>query len=70
MEQYIHTLISVDSEFIPDSAQVADFFVELAHNSSSFQFLVSVFFRASLLQSRRKIAVGDQSVDWRESLSA
>ncbi len=30
MEQYIHTLISVDSEFVPDSAQVADFFVELA----------------------------------------
>lgn len=29
MEQYIHTLISVDSEFVPDSAQVASFFDEL-----------------------------------------
>lgn len=29
MEQYIHTLISVDSEFVPDPSQVADFLVEL-----------------------------------------
>jgi hypothetical protein len=36
MEQYIHTLISVDSEFIPVSAQVAEFFVELA---SQFKFV-------------------------------
>jgi len=36
MEQYIHTLISVDSEFVPASAQVADFFVELV---SQFKFV-------------------------------
>jgi len=35
MEQYIHTLISVDSEFVPDSAQVASFFDELV---SQFKF--------------------------------
>jgi hypothetical protein len=35
MEQYIHTLISVDSEFVPDSAQVASFFGELV---SQFKF--------------------------------
>lgn len=35
MEQYIHTLISVDSEFAPQSAQVASFFGELV---SQFKF--------------------------------
>jgi hypothetical protein len=35
MEQYIHTLISVDSEFVPESAQVANFFSELV---SQFKF--------------------------------
>jgi len=36
MEQYIHTLISVDSEFVPDPAQVADFLVSLV---SQFKFI-------------------------------
>jgi hypothetical protein len=36
MEQYIHTLISVDSEFVPTAAQVAEFFVELV---SEFKFV-------------------------------
>ena len=36
MEQYIHTLISVDSGFIPKSAQVASFFGELV---SQFKFI-------------------------------
>jgi len=36
MEQYIHTLIAVDSEFVPDSAQVASFFGELV---SQFKFI-------------------------------
>lgn len=35
MEQYIHTLIPVDSEFAPDSAKVASFFDELV---SQFKF--------------------------------
>lgn len=35
MEQYIHTLISVDSAFVPDSVRVASFFVELV---SQFKF--------------------------------
>ena len=35
MEQYIHTLISVDSEFSPDPAQVVSFFDELV---SQFKF--------------------------------
>jgi hypothetical protein len=35
MEQYIHTLISVDSEFAPESDQVASFFSELV---SQFKF--------------------------------
>lgn len=35
MEQYIHTLISVDSDFVPDPAQVASFFDELV---SQFKF--------------------------------
>ena len=35
MEQYIHTLISVDCEFVPDPAQVATFFNELV---SQFNF--------------------------------
>jgi hypothetical protein len=35
MEQYIHTLIPVDSEFVPESAQVASFFGKLG---SQFNF--------------------------------
>ena len=35
MEQYIHTLISSDSEFAPESVQVASFFSELV---SQFKF--------------------------------
>jgi len=35
MEQYIHTLISVDSQFVPDPVQVASFFDELV---SQFKF--------------------------------
>jgi len=35
MEQYIHTLISVDPEFVPESAQVASFLSELV---SQFRF--------------------------------
>ena len=35
MEQYIHTLISADSEFAPESTQVASFFGELV---SQFKF--------------------------------
>ena len=35
MEQYIHTLIAVDSEFAPQPAQVASFFGELV---SQFKF--------------------------------
>lgn len=35
MEQYTHTLISVDSEFVPDPAQVATFFGDLI---SQFKF--------------------------------
>jgi len=35
MEQYIHTLISTDSEFAPESGQVASFFGELV---SQFKF--------------------------------
>lgn len=33
MEQYIHTLIPADTEFVPDSAQVANFFDELVSKS-------------------------------------
>src|SRR5580698_6212333 len=35
MEQYIHTLISIDSKFVADPAQVASFFDELV---SQFKF--------------------------------
>lgn len=35
MEQYIHTLIPVDSEFVPDPVHVANFFIEFV---SQFKF--------------------------------
>jgi hypothetical protein len=37
MEQYIHTLISADSEFTPEASQVASFLAELV---SQFKFNV------------------------------